>query len=62
MSVFAVKCKLCGTPLNNKKEFIGHHMHSHEWSLEQASTAWHLTTTEELKSNVSKMGGRKSAR
>jgi hypothetical protein len=36
MSGQRINCNMCKTPLNGKQEFIGHHVHSHEWSLEEA--------------------------
>lgn len=39
-----VLCKLCKIPLSHKEQFIGHHILSHEFRIEDAERAWHLTT------------------
>jgi len=57
MSGKMISCKLCKTPLNNKNQFIGHHLHSHDWSLEEAIHAWQLSTTKEVENFSSKVRG-----
>lgn len=39
-----VMCKLCKTPLTTEDQFIGHMIHSHEFRLEDAAYAWHMSS------------------
>jgi hypothetical protein len=57
MSGKVISCKLCKTPLNNKDQFVGHHVHSHDWSLEEAMLAWQLSTTKNKENFSSKITG-----
>jgi hypothetical protein len=43
-----VTCRVGKTPLNNKEQFISHHVHSHELDILEAAKAWHLIATESL--------------
>jgi hypothetical protein len=43
-----VLCKLCKTPLSYKEQFIGHHIFSHEFRVEDAERAWQLTTSNSI--------------
>lgn len=41
----SVQCKLCLTPLNTQQEFIGHHVLSHELTINEAWRIWELMTS-----------------
>ena len=59
MTSLVISCKMCKTPLNDREQFIGHHIHSHELSIHEATRVWHLLTGPDSGHYLKSMGGRK---
>jgi hypothetical protein len=36
----SVKCKMCDVPLAGREQFVGHMIHGHDMSVEQAAAMW----------------------
>jgi hypothetical protein len=43
--------------LNDREQFIGHQVHSHELSIEEAGQAWYLTTALDSNYYQKEIGG-----